>query len=343
MTPLPFPPSPRVRAPRAALLLAGLSLLLGPLACMEPRPAPENGSGPSTSDAGGEPLPPRYPNAWPSEPAAGTVRIGAFNVHRLFDMYCDTGLCGGSAYEELPNPLVFDAKVTRLADAIRSLKAGVVLVEEVETQASLDALQAKLLPEFSHAVLGEMDFPASVDVGVLSRHPILSVRRHRDGTVLTRPDGTTTTFAREFLEVHLDVEGTEVIVFPAHFKSKNGDDPGRRIAEARGAHDIVAAVARESPHALVVLGGDLNDTPGSEAITALEQDGALLRVASDRPDSEVGTYVFGGSWQALDHLFFARGGSGGYVTASFRAVREGNRGLGGSDHAAVVADFALPE
>ncbi len=346
MTPLPSPPSSPARAPRVSLLLAGLlSLWVGPLACLEARPHPTDVTEqtPSTADAGPEPLPlpPRDANAWPEEPRAGTVRIGAYNVHRLFDTYCETGICGGSAYEEQPSAEILDVKATRLADAIRSLKAGVVLVEEVETQASLDVLLAKL-PEFPHALLGEMDVPASVDVGVLSRHPILFSRRYRDSTPLTRPDGSSTTFAREFLAVHLDVAGTEVIVFPAHFRSKNNDDPGRRLAEARAARDILGKVAAQYPRALVVLGGDLNDTPGSEPLTALEQDGALLRVASDRPASEWGTYNFGGTWQALDHLFFARGGSGQYVPGSFRSVREGSRGLGGSDHAAVVADFELP-
>lgn len=341
MTPLPPPPSFRARASRAALLLAGLlSLVAGPLACLEPRTPPEDYVDP-LSPGDTEPIPPRDPNAWPETPREGTARLAAFNVRRLFDTVCDTGTCGGSNYEELPTPEILDTKTTRLADAIRSLKADVVMVEEVETQASLLALQAKL-PEFPEAQLGEMGFPASVDVGVLSRHRILFSRRHRDSTVLTRPNGSTTTFAREFLEVHLDVKGKEVIVFPAHFKSKSDDDPGRRLAEARAAHDILVRVAKEYPHALVVLGGDLNDTPGSEPLLALEGSGALLRVASDRPAGEAGTYPFNGSWQAIDHLLLARGGAGRYVPGSFRSVREGNRGLGGSDHAAVVADFELP-
>jgi len=329
---------------RALLLLAGLlSLLVGPLACLEPRGRPAEPSSPADAGPQATPFPPRDANAWPEAPREGTVRIAAFNVRRLFDTVCDSGNCGGSAYEELPTAEILDTKTTRLANAILSLKADVVLVAEVETQASLDALLAKL-PGFprDNALLGEMGFPASVDVGVLSRHPILSSRRHRDSTVLTLPGGGTTTFAREFLEVHLDVEGAEVIVFPAHFRSKNNDDPGRRLAEARGAHGILVRVAADNPHALVVLGGDLNDTPGSEPLMALEQDGALLRVASDRHESEQGTYVFGGALQAIDHLFLARGGSGRYVPGSFRAVRDGNRGLGGSDHAAVVADFELP-
>ncbi|HEX8820723.1 MAG TPA: endonuclease/exonuclease/phosphatase family protein [Archangium sp.] len=311
------------------IFLAGLILAtLGLPGCFEGREVVGNRPG-QQQDAG-----PEVP-----VPDGRRVRIAAFNVYRLFDTVCDSGACGGSDYEVLPSPEGFSLRASQLAAAIASLEASVVMVEEVETQASLDALRDRL-PGLPWAVLGETGAPASVDVGVLSAWPITEVRGHRD-QVLRRPDGTATTFSRELLEVHLDVEGTEVIVFAAHFKAKANDDPGRRLAEARAAHDLVAAVAVEHPRALVVLGGDLNDVPGSPPLQALEQDGALLRVASDRPDRETWTYAYSGDLQAIDHLLLARNAGGVYLPASFRAARDSSRGLGGSDHAAVVADFVL--
>jgi predicted extracellular nuclease len=274
-------------------------------------------------------------------PVGPTVRIAAFNVHRFFDTVCDSGACGGTNYEELPSPQEFSARASQLAVAITSLNAGVVLVVEVETQASLDALRERL-PGLPWAVLGETGAPASVDVGVLSAWPITRVLKHRD-QVLRRPNGTTTTFSRELLEVHLDVEGSEVVVFAAHFRSKVNDDPDRRLAEAQAAYAIVTDVATKLPRALVVLGGDLNDVPGSPPINALEQGegGLLLRVASDRPVGDAWTYAYYGDRQAIDHLFLARNNGGSYVPGSFRTVRDSSRGLGGSDHAAVLADFSL--
>jgi endonuclease/exonuclease/phosphatase (EEP) superfamily protein YafD len=266
----------------------------------------------------------------------GSLRIAAFNVHRLFDTVCDSGKCGGSEYEALPSPEAFNAQADQLARAINLLDADVVLLEEVETQASLDALTLRLT-RFPHAVLGETGAPASVDVAVLSAFPITRVQSHYD-RVLTRRDGTTTRFSRDLLEVHLDARGSEVVVFPAHFRSKVSDDPDRRYAEANAARDIVSDVAVRAPRALVVLGGDLNDVPGSEPINALEKDGALLRVASDRPSGETWTYSYSGAQQAIDHLYLARGG-GTYVAGSFRVTRDRNGGFGGSDHAAVMADF----
>ncbi|NVJ23741.1 endonuclease/exonuclease/phosphatase family protein [Myxococcus sp. AM011] len=306
-----------------------LGLLLGLFGC-EGRAPPEN-PGPAPQCpygdcGGGEPLRPE-----------GSVRIAAFNVHRLFDTVCDSGKCGGSEYEALPTQAEFDAQVGRLATSISTLDADVVMLAEVETQVGLDALQARL-PEFPHAILGETGGTASVDVAVLSAFPITSVGSHRD-RVLTRPDGSTTRFSRELLEVHLDVRGKEVIVFAAHFRSKVDDDPGRRYAEADTTRVVVSQAAARAPKALVVLGGDLNDVPGSAPINALERDAALLRVAKDRPDDQTWTYMYSGQKQAIDHLFVANAASGTYVPGTFRAAREGSRGFGGSDHAAVVADF----
>ncbi|RKG80703.1 endonuclease/exonuclease/phosphatase family protein [Corallococcus terminator] len=273
----------------------------------------------------------------PPEGSAGRVRIAAYNVHRLFDTVCESGSCGGSNYEELPTQAEFEQQAERLARAITALDAEVVLLEEVETQASLDELQRRT-PGFGHARLGEIGTVASVDVAVLSKHPIIDVRRHRDRYIY-RPDGSATRFSRELLEVHLNVHGAEVIVFAAHFRSKVDDDAGRRIAEATASREIVVDVAKAFPDALVVLGGDLNDVPGSEALNAMERDGALLRVSSDRPSTEVWTYVYSNQRQAIDHLYLAAGG-GAYVPGSFRVAREGN-GYGGSDHGAVMADFFL--
>ncbi|MCP3137397.1 endonuclease/exonuclease/phosphatase family protein [Pyxidicoccus xibeiensis] len=317
---MPFLP----RGYRTALLLGAVLSVLG---CQGRETAPEDVCPTGDCEA-------PTPEA-PYERPQGSLRVAAFNVRRLFDTVCDSSACGGSNFEELPSADALAAQADRLAKAITRLDADVVLLAEVETQAALDALHARL-PRFGHAALGETGAPGSVDVAVLSVHPI-STRGHRE-RVLLRPDGSPTYFSRELLEVHVAAPDARAILFAAHFRSKVNDDPGRRYAEADAARDIVSTVARAHPDAIVVLGGDLNDVPGSPPIDALERDGHLLRVASDRPDSETWTYSFSGNLQAIDHLYLARGG-GAYVPGSFRAEREPRGGYGGSDHAAVYADF----
>lgn len=271
-----------------------------------------------------------------------TVKIATFNVRRFFDDLCQSGKCGPDDYEEAPSAAAFAARADEVAAAIDALGADVVLLEEIETAACLDALTSRLYWATS-GHLGELGFAASLDTAVLARFPTVAVISHADEE-FPRPDGGTTSFTRDLLEVHLDVDGARVIVFAAHFRSKVDDDPGRREAEGRRAGEILAIRAAEYPSALIVLGGDLNDTPGSPPLVALTGAAKVLRVASDLDDDA--TYVFGGKPEAIDHLFLAEDAVGGdYVAGSaavFRTIEQwGWDGWGGSDHAALRASFRL--
>lgn len=269
------------------------------------------------------------------------LRAATFNTHLFFDPTCDSGRCGAGDFEQAPTPQAFALRADSLAAAIRSLNADVVSLQELETQGCLDALAAHLKDLYPTAVLGETGLPGSIDVAVLANGELVEVRKHRDQPLM-RPDGSATSFTRELLEVHLQVKGRRVILFAAHFRSKSSDDPGRRLAEAQAARDIILRSAKEFPAAVVLLGGDLNDTPGSPPIAALESAPELLRVAKDRPPESIATYTWNGNAQAIDHLFLT--GSGSYIPASATAVYDtaGKLGLAGSDHAALRADFKLP-
>lgn len=275
----------------------------------------------------------------PARPAA-ELRVATFNVHRYFDTACDSGRCAAGDFEAAPSPEEFARTTATLAYAIDRLDVDAVLLQEVETEAALFALRDRLGPAWRTALLGETGAPGSMDVAVLSRDPLVDARRHRDAPI-TRPDGTSTVFSREFLEVELDHAGRRAVLFVAHFRSMVDDDPGRRAAEGQAARAIVAARAAESPDALVVMGGDLNDAPGSAALNALTEGGELARVAAALPPGADGTWRGASGAIAFDHLLLAS--STGRVIPGSVSVRwdaPPARGYGGSDHAALVAGFA---
>ncbi|MEO8705630.1 MAG: endonuclease/exonuclease/phosphatase family protein [Kofleriaceae bacterium] len=274
----------------------------------------------------------------PVDAARGNYRVATFNVRRYFDTVCASGACGSGEYEELPSQQAFDARATQLADALRALDADVVSLQELETQACLDAILARL-PELPYGVLGEIGSTASVDVAVISKTPITLVVNHRATEPLELPDGTVTTFSRELLEVH--VRDGAVAIFATHFKSKSNDDPARRLAEAQHASRIVNELAAREPATLVVLAGDLNDTPESPPLAALTVTGGLVRVAGDLATPDQATYVFDGRGQAIDHILIGPGTAALRVPRSSQVWRE-TSGWGGSDHAALTSDFTLP-
>ncbi|MBX3233984.1 MAG: endonuclease/exonuclease/phosphatase family protein [Labilithrix sp.] len=296
---------------------------------------------------GGDTEPPPTPEGWGDPKTTrrpGLLRVAQLNTRRFFDTVCQSGTCSSNGFEAVVTQEAFDRKVATLADGIASLGADVVTLSEVENKTCLDALQAKLEEAgfpFPVAHIAETGAAGSIDVGVLARGELGEVKNYRRDTPLKRPDGSNTTFTRELPEVHLTLGDSEVIVYAAHFRSKSDDDPGRRLAEAQATHDIMKATGDANKGALVVLGGDLNDTPGSEPIAALEA--GLLRVASDLPENEQGTYRYQGQDQAIDHIFVTKNRAKSYVAQSATVVRDpGRAGFASSDHASLWADFKLP-
>jgi endonuclease/exonuclease/phosphatase family metal-dependent hydrolase len=276
---------------------------------------------------------------------AGTptrVRVATFNTKLFFDTTCQSGACGPTDFEQVLPQQTFDGRATEIAEAIAGFDADVVALQELETQACLDALLSRLSDQFPYGTLGEINTPGSVDVAILSKTPIDSVVKHRDLERLTRPDGSRTNYSREFLEARVRVaSGTEVVVFAAHFRSKAMDDPGRRLAEAQTSRRIADEVAAASPGALVVLAGDLNDTPDSPPLLALTENDGLLRVAADLPVADQYTYVFNGRGEVIDHILQAKTPAARAVPRS-AIVWRGSRGFAGSDHYALTADFEVP-
>ena len=284
------------------------------------------------------------PDAVDTELPPDAIRIATYNTHLFFDTVCDSGECGYDDFEDQLSLSAYGAKVRDVAESIEILDADIVLVQEIETADCLDDLAEELADRYPVAYLGEIGYDGSIDVGVLADAELVTTVNHRYKRI-PLPDGSDTTiFTREFLEVHLDFDGDLVIVFVGHFKAKANDDPDRRLAEAMAAYDIVTQTATDNPDALIVMGGDMNDVPGSAPINTLEQNGDLLRVASELPGNEDGTYWYHGQAQAIDHLFFATGAAGSYISGTAEVVvdYDGAFHLGSSDHAALRANFMLP-
>ncbi len=310
-------------------LLARRALLVSLAGCVDPAPPPPNAVEPEPEGGGVD----------VQERRTFEVSVATWNVRRFFDTQCDSGTCGGGDFEALPTQEEFDARADQIAAAILNLDADVVLLQEIESEQCMEALRARMGEAFNVSVLGETRLAGSVDTALFSRGALIEVRKHRQDA-FALPDGGQTKFERELLEVHLEIDTRRVVVFVAHFKSKSNDDPDQRLAEATRSREIVLGAAERLDEALVVLGGDLNDTPGSAPLNALESDGALTRVAEDL-DPDSWTHIFRGNIAALDHLYLMRD-RGVYVPGSAEVFRDGNgASYGGSDHAALRARFEL--
>ena len=269
-----------------------------------------------------------------------SVVIGTYNTRLFFDKVCDSENCSSSSFESVPNDSEYNAKVSDLADSVKEIGADIILLQEVEKESCLKDLFEKS-GDYDEYYLGEKGSVASVDTGVMTKGKITYKNKHIEQIDCADCEDGKTTFSRAFLETHIELGCREIIVFSAHFKSKADDDAPRRLAEAAAAVKILKKTAEKYPDALIVMGGDLNDEPGSDTLDFFESEQSFLRVADELSSKDQATYLYHGNAIALDHIFWVKNESGTYKKGSAKVVKDAPSiySLGSSDHAALKATF----
>lgn len=187
----------------------------------------------------------------------------------------------------------------------------ILIVVEVENRPTLErfckqVLSAKFQLVYPHCMVIDGNDDPGIDVGILSRFPIVEMRSHVDDA------GTNgkTIFSRDCPEYDFDFPGGErIVVIPNHLKSKrNGDNQAsqdKRQTQADRAHEIAkAALARTD---LVLLGGDLNDIPNSLPLASLFTDGFadVNHTHPNWPQDRPGTYETGLKSEQFDYLIMS--------------------------------------
>ncbi|QWA22148.1 endonuclease/exonuclease/phosphatase family protein [Streptomyces sp. JCM17656] len=191
--------------------------------------------------------------------------------------------------------------------------------------------------------------PRGIDIGILSRHPITSVRSHIFDTNPERADRRL--FSRDCPEYEIELDDTPLVVLGNHLKSKADDNPDLRLAQAKRVAEIYRAALERTPH--VIVAGDLNDFPDSEAVAVLRDTG--LRDVMDHPAyrGKPGTHGECKSerdkidylmlppplWQEVQQVALETRGISAKGIDHFDTVK--SRADAASDHAALYADLDL--
>jgi endonuclease/exonuclease/phosphatase family metal-dependent hydrolase len=195
----------------------------------------------------------------------------------------------------------------RVVDAIRP---DVLLCVEVEDRPALQRFNDLVLTEkfpaaaFPYNVLIDGNDTRGIDIGLLSRFPIVNVRTHIfDGAPKE-------IFSRDCPEYEVLLpDGGSLWILGNHFKSKGYGDAGqsarRRLGQAGRVREIYQEALRRSGY--VIVAGDLNDTPDSPPLRALGNETGLRDVMthsgySGRP----GTYGTGNTPSSkIDYLLLS--------------------------------------
>ncbi|KQX82497.1 MULTISPECIES: endonuclease/exonuclease/phosphatase family protein [unclassified Streptomyces] len=238
---------------------------------------------------------------------------------------------------------------------VSEVDADILLTVEVEDRLTLERFNTQVLAgalgrrPYPYALLIDGNDPRGIDIGILSRHPITSIRTHVFDTNPERPSQRL--FSRDCPEFEIQLNGTPLVMLGNHLKSKSQDDPELRLAQAERVAEIYRAALERTPH--VIVAGDLNDHPDSDP-AALLRDAGLRDVMSHRSYHGLpGTYGECKSeqnkidylllspelWPEVQHVGLETRGISAEGIKSFDSVTSPVNAA--SDHAALYTDVDL--
>ena len=238
---------------------------------------------------------------------------------------------------------------------VSEVDADILLTVEVEDRLTLERFNTQVLA----GALGRRPYPYNllidgndsrgIDIGILSRHPIASVRTHIFDTDPERPDKRL--FSRDCPEFEIELDGSPLVILGNHLKSKFQDDPELRLAQARRVAEIYRDASERTPH--VVVAGDLNDDPNSAPAVELAETGLRDVMSHPAYHGEPGTHGDCGSeqdkidylllppalWPEVQHVGLETRGIFAEGIKPFDTVT--SKANAASDHAALYVDLDL--
>ncbi|MGC5172141.1 endonuclease/exonuclease/phosphatase family protein [Microbacterium sp. DT81.1] len=281
-----------------------------------------------------------------------------------------------TGWVDLITDRIEEKAISNTARVIREVGADIVGIIEAEDRITLARFTDSLLlhpvesePLYPNVMLIDGNDPRGIDVGILSAgaYPLGVMRSHTtDGPFGDR------VFSRDCPEYWFTfpagsaLAGQRLVVLVNHFKSKfGGNDPAsiaRRKRQAKQVADIYDDLRAAGVDHVVVL-GDLNDTPDSEALQPLLADTDLTDIASVRPfddgdpdEDRPGTFGNGTKSSKIDYLLLSPsllaratgagifrkgvwGGVNGTLFPHFETIEADHEAA--SDHAALYVDITL--
>ena len=233
---------------------------------------------------------------------------------------------------------------------IKALEADVLCVVEVEDRNLLGHFNSQVLgsKRFDHHMLIDGNDDRGIDVGLLSNLRIHNIRTHVDDK-----DGNSKIFSRDCAEYEVVLEnGQSLWMLCNHFKSKGFGSTASNDARRKKQAQRVAQILAENfdlTTDLVIVAGDLNDTPESDPLSPLTAVPNLHNIVDTLPPDGCFTHIFGSEKSQIDYLLVSTPLKN--ALSSVRIERRGMFQLPGhfpsvtgaadaaSDHAAVVAEF----
>lgn len=203
---------------------------------------------------------------------------------------------------ELKTAPVNQIAIRNTAQVLRDVDADVMVVIEAENRIALKQYSEIVLKSveghpYEEIMIIDGNDPRGIEVGVMTKNgfTIGRMQSHvHDKDVAGR-----LIFSRDCPEYLIKTpSGESIWVLPNHFKSKFGGDDAasrrKRLTQANRVKEIYQRLTAEGETNIIVL-GDLNDTPTSQALRPLLKETDLQDV-STHPDFDTGEFAGKGTF-----------------------------------------------
>ncbi|MBI4782937.1 MAG: endonuclease/exonuclease/phosphatase family protein [Oscillatoriophycideae cyanobacterium NC_groundwater_1537_Pr4_S-0.65um_50_18] len=280
-----------------------------------------------------------------------------------------TGRGDWIGWVELKTESVNEIAMKMTARVIQDVNADILAVVEAENRIALEHFNDQLLKpiaaDYRETMLIDGNDERGIDVGILTKpgFQIESMVSHINDMQKGDTQKDEPIFSRDCPEFTIRVGELRVLVMVNHFKSKGfgsqASSNAKRQLQAQRVREIYDQRRSEGIE-LIVITGDLNDTPASKPLAPLLADGSDLRDISTHSaflsDGRPGTYGNGTASQKIDYLLlspalyarvkgggvFRKGVWGGKNGTLFPHYAEMTQAIhAASDHAAIWADIEL--
>jgi endonuclease/exonuclease/phosphatase family metal-dependent hydrolase len=199
---------------------------------------------------------------------------------------------------------ILNIKIKNLSKVITAYNNGkgadIVVFQEVENINAIKLLLGRGLNKkgYKYAALIEGPDTRGIDVGIISKYPIVSTKFHNID--LSSHSNRTT---RGILQARIKIKGKFVTVFANHWPSQGNDDETREIASL-----VLKNAAMKVQSGLVIATGDFNTLPddlphgiNNNILPFFEDVEVIARRVIDV--SALGTHWYKGEWKSLDKIF----------------------------------------
>lgn len=289
----------------------------------------------------------------------GPVTVMSYNVENMFDVFDDPYSDDDGTDIKSRSDIVDISKAIAFADA------DVVVFQELENEHLLQGMVDTFLKDagYKYVACQRTNSGRGINLGVISKLPIKKLTSHRFKK-LTHPDAPDRSwkFARDAMQITLDVDGETLHLFNVHLKSNSsrpGDDNSKlwRTSEAMGLKSLIREMVKKDPDALVIALGDFNSNietrpeqvrpwPATEYLRKPEADGTqLLNDAHDEVDNYDARITIPGSGRyppaIFDYVYASPKLHTMLVKGSAKVINQ-NTLTSGSDHYPVYATYDIP-